>query len=98
MSDSFLTLVASRGYRFFCALAAVICPPIRYWVVYHNVHRRTMVIRQRRHPGVEKELMSSGVVTLDGPFEYQEDAVQRLTFWNYQYQRDGVSVWQTRGI
>jgi hypothetical protein len=87
---------ALRGYRFFRLLVAAICPPIRYWVVYHNAHQRTMVVRQRRHPGVEKDFMMTGVVTLDGPFEYQEDAAQRLAFWNHQYQPRGISEWQTR--
>lgn len=74
-------------------IAHLFVPPLRYWTVYHNGHKRLMTIRQRFNPGVEKTYTSWGVVTLDGPHETQDEAVRRLAFWRAQYDRDGVSCW-----
>lgn len=90
MSDETEQSNPSRGYLSWRRLVAWIIPPMSYWVIYHNSHQRIMVVRRRFSPGVERSYCTIGVITLDGPFLDQEDAVRRMAFWKVQYDRDGV--------
>ena len=60
---------------------------LRYWLVFHNGHRRLMVIRQRFAPTADSWLASIGLIAIDGPFDTNEDAAQSLAFWSANYER-----------
>ena len=74
----------------------LVVPPIRYWTVYHNGHRRVLTVRQRCNPGVEKNYQTCGVVTLDGPHETQDEAVRRLAFWQAQYRTHAKPLYRNQ--
>lgn len=75
-------------------LINLVLPPLRYWTIYHNGHKRIITIKQRFHPGVEKNFDTMGVITLDGPHKTQDEAARRLAFWQAQYRREGISRWK----
>ena len=61
--------------------------PLRlsYWVVFAKQMQQCTVIRQRLSPGNDSTYSTMGFVTLDGPFDDQEDAARALAFWTRQY-------------
>lgn len=67
------------------SLLQKIFPPPRYWVVYHNGHGKFVVVLAKRIPKNDLDYTTSGVIVMDGPFEYQEDAANRLAFWRRQH-------------
>lgn len=65
---------------------------IRYWVIYHNPHKRIVVVRSRLKPGNAYDFSELGTLCLDGPFDSQEDAVHALNFWRAQYRNTNVRI------
>ena len=61
-----------------------------YWVVVENKTERMLVIRQRMNPRHECEHGTRPFLTIDGPFDEQEDAARSLAFWRHQYRDDNT--------
>lgn len=61
---------------------------LRYWVIWSNTKSQMIVAKSRLSPGNDGLHYSTlGVITLDGPFDSQEDAVRALHFWHMQYEK-----------